>query len=82
MFVAVPDNYKNIIEDVSPNYWRLQAVILNCANFKLLLINSYFPVDTKTMNFDESELLETLNHIRNVLNMNEFNHILWTGDIN
>jgi hypothetical protein len=34
------------------------------------------------MNFDESELLETLNHIRNVLNMNEFNHILWTGDIN
>ena len=82
MFIAVPTHFKNIIDDVSPNFWRLQAVILNCSNFRLLLINSYFPVDPRTMNFDESELLETLNHIRNVLNMNEFNHILLTGDIN
>jgi exonuclease III len=82
MFIAVPDMFKNIIEDVSPNFWRLQAVIICCTNFKLLLINSYFPVDPKTMNFDESELLETLNHIRNVMNMNKFDHVLWTGDIN
>ena len=82
MFIAVPNNFKNIIDDVSPNYWRLQAVILNCSNIKLLLINSYVPVDPKTRNFDDSELLETLNHIRNVLNGNECNHILWTGDIN
>ena len=60
MFITVPNNFKNIIDDVSPNYWRLQAVILNCSNIKLLLINSYFPVDPKTRNFDDSELLETL----------------------
>ena len=82
MFIAVPDMYKNILEDVSPNYWRLQAVVLNCSNCRILLINSYFPVDPKTQNFDDSELLETLNHIRNVLNINDFNHVLWTGDIN
>ena len=82
MFIAVPDTFKNIIEDVSPNYWRLQAVILNCSNFRILLINSYFPVDPKTLNFDDSELLETLNHIRSIVNINEFNHILLAGDIN
>ena len=82
MLIAVPDTFKNIIEDVSPNYWRLQAVILNCSNFRILLINSYFPVDPKTLNFDDSELLETLNHIRSVVNINEFNHILLAGDIN
>ena len=82
MFIAVPDMFKNIIEDVSPNFWRLQSVIICCTNFKLLLINSYFPVDPKTMNFDESELLETLNHIGSVMNMNNFDHVLSTVDLN
>ena len=82
MFIAVPDAYKNIVDDVSPDYWRLQAVILKCGNSRILLVNSYFPVDPRTKTFDEAELLETLDHIRNVFDKNEFNHILWTGDIN
>ena len=82
MFIAVPDAFKNNVDDVSPDYWRLQAVILKCGNSKIILINSYFPVDPRTKTFDDSELLETLDHIRNILNKNEFNHILWTGDIN
>ena len=79
---CISDKFKNIIDDVSPNYWRIQGVTIKCSTLKLLLINSYFPVDPRTMNINEAELLETLQHIREVLNANEFNHVLWAGDIN
>ena len=82
MFIAIPDAFKNIIEDVSPDFWRLQAAVIKCSNMKIILINSYFPVDPRTLRFDDAELLETLQHIRNILDKNDFNHILWAGDIN
>ena len=82
MFMAVPSNFKNSFHDVSPDFWRLQAAIVKCSNSKVIIINSYFPVDPRTVTFDDSELLETLQHIRSILNSNEFNHILWAGDIN
>ena len=50
MFVAVPSTIKNQISDVSPVYWRIQAVMLACTNSKLLIINFYFPVDKRTQN--------------------------------
>ena len=46
------------------------------------LINSYFPVDQRTLNFDEAELLETLEFIRQIIAKNNFTHLLWAGDIN
>ena len=82
MFVAIPNSFKNIIEDVSPNFWRLQAVLIKCSNSSLLVINSYFPVDPRTNRFDDSELLEIFQHIRSILHNNEFSNILWCGDIN
>ena len=82
MVIAVPRYINGTFEDVSPNYWRLQAIIIRCSSYKLLIINSYFPVDPKTINFNDEELLETLNHIRHVLNTNQFNQVLWAGDIN
>ena len=45
-------------------------------------MNTYFPVDPKTIRFNENELLEILNVIENVLQVNEFNYICWGGDIN
>ena len=49
LFIAVPDHFKNFVEDVSPGYWRLQAIIIKSNKQRILVINSYFPVDQKTM---------------------------------
>ena len=32
MFIAVPNSMKSCIEDVSPGYWRLQAIIIKNGN--------------------------------------------------
>ena len=60
LFIAVPDNIKNEVKDVSPSFWRTQAMILTVKSSRILLINSYFPTDPGTVVFDESDLLETL----------------------
>ena len=75
MFIAIPSNFKHIIEDVSPSYWRIQAVTVKCSS--VLVYQLIFPVNSRTMNFNEAELLETLNAISDILN-----HILWVVDIN
>ena len=79
MFIAFPDPIKSQIEDVSPTFWRIQAAILKSSNSNLLIINSYFPVDSRN---DGGELLETIEAIKHVIEQNEFSNILWLGDIN
>ena len=82
MFIAFPDEIKNNVIDVSPGYWRLQAVKIKFGSATTLLINSYFPVDPRRPNADDTELQETLGHIRNVIRNNDFDTLLWAGDLN
>ena len=82
MFIAFPESLKNIITDVSPGFWRLQALTIKLGNFTTLLINTYFPTDPQKPQADESELLEILGFIREVIRKNEFDALLWAGDIN
>ena len=79
MFIAVPNAIKNQVVDVSPGHWRLQAAILKCTNSRLLIINSYFPVDSRG---DGGEVLETLEAIKHITEHNVFDNIVWLGDIN
>ena len=60
----------------------MQAVILKTATTSLLLTNTYFPVDPKTVTFDDRELMETLETIKDIMNKNEFNDLCLAGDIN
>ena len=82
MFIAVPNEIKELVVDVLPNHWRVQAITLQAPSNRLLIINSYFPNDPKTSEFDTSELLTTLSAINSVMEGNEFDNIIWTGDIN
>ena len=82
MFVVVPNSLKNHVEDVSPEFWRVQALILKFDNSSLLLLNTYFPVDNRGAQNDEAELIVTLQHIKQVIDNTRFNNILWVGDIN
>ena len=82
MFIAFPDSIKNQVTDVSPGFWRLQAVKIKFMSSTLLLINSYFPTDPQKDNVDDADLLETLGNVKRILEVNEFDTVLWAGDIN
>ena len=82
MFIAIPEKIKNNVKDVSPGYWRIQAALIKFGNFSTLLINSYFPTDPQRANADNSELQETIRYIKEVINKNDFDGLLWAGDIN
>lgn len=82
MFLAFPKFLKPFIIDVSPNHWRLQAVILDINSKKFLLINSYFPCDPGTINFDDSALQDVLCCILNLIYDNSFDHLVICGDLN
>ena len=82
MFIAIPEKIKSSVIDVSPLNWRLQAVILRTANKRLLLINSYFPQDPRTIDFRSNDLEDILADIKKILDDNEYNDVLLMGDIN
>ena len=46
------------------------------------MINTYFPTHPKLKDFDTEELLTTLAAIKNTIETNEFENVLWAGDIN
>ena len=81
-FIAIPGEIKECLKDVSLNHWRVQAVILKTKKSKLLVINTYFPTHPKLKDFDTEELLTTLAAIKNTIETNEFENVLWAGDIN
>ena len=51
IFIAVSKIFKKNVKDVSPNHPRIQAIILNTGNKKLMIINTYFPQDPKTIEY-------------------------------
>ena len=70
LFIAVPDCVKNEVKDVSPVFWRTQAIIMPIKSSRILIINSYFITNPGTVVLDESELLETLHSIKLVIEEN------------
>ena len=45
-------------------------------------MNSYFPTDPQTLNFNDDELAEVLREAEEVLDNSEYDHVLWGGDLN
>ena len=71
-----------LFKDVSSPHWRIQAITISLPNNRILLINSYFPTDPRINDFDTTDLLSTLNAIDNTFQNNEYDNIIWVGDIN
>ena len=55
LFVAVPAVMKEYVEDISPNHWRVQAVLVRTTESSIIIINTYFPTDPKSTDFDSSD---------------------------
>ena len=47
--------------------FRLQATKFNFPNGPLLILNTYFPCDPRTANFDDTELLKLLTDIQTII---------------
>ena len=82
MFVALPLTVKNQVEDISPDYYRVQVLKVHFKTSCCVIVNSYFPCDPQTQGREDPELLETINSIKSVLSRTEFSSIIWAGDIN
>ena len=82
MFIGIPNDIKEHVTDVSPSHWRIQAILLEVSDCKILLINSYFPTDPRIQDFDTEELLTTLQAINGVIENTSFDTLLLTGDLN
>ena len=81
MFVAVPLCLKERTKNVSPNSDRIQCVIID-NGIKTMIINTYFPTDPRNSAFDETELLLLLSNIESMVEENECQHVILTGDFN
>ena len=62
--------------------FRLQATKFNFPSGNFLLINTYFPCDPRTLNFDDAELLILLSEIRNVIRSADCPFVDLVGDLN
>ena len=56
MFIAIPQSLKNVTFNISPQHWRIQAIKIQLNNASLVIINTYFPNDPRTADFDDSSL--------------------------
>ena len=74
--------HKNVSTNISPQHWRLQAIKIRLDSASLVVINSYFPNDLHTANFDDTALNEILEEIKALIDGHEFNYLLLLGDLN
>ena len=82
MFVAIPDCLKSQVEDISPDFYRIQVLKIKLKSSSFLLVNSYFPCDTQTQGKEDPELLELLDIIKHSIERAGCEAVLWAGDIN
>ena len=62
--------------------FRLQATKFDLPSGSLLILNTYFPCDPRTANFDDTELLKLLSDIQNTIINSNCGNIWLAGDLN
>ena len=83
MFIALPNNLKRNVEDVSPNSSRIQAILLKTDSKNILIVNTYFPKDPKTIEYHVNpDLEDVLAVMENLVNSYHCDGIIIAGDLN
>ena len=80
--IILPKVLRKSIKLIKSDYWRIQPILLTIGKMKYLIINTYFPTDSKKPNDDCEELQTCRGHINSIINMNKFNHVWFVGDQN
>ena len=67
----------------APNSYRVQGIKIKLPQQTFVFINTYFPTDPRNENFDDSELIETLEDINFILDTCEHSdNLILLGDFN
>ena len=75
-------NLTKYVSKVKCSNHRIQATKFSLPSGPLLVVNSYFPGDPRTENFDDTELLTLLTDIRLSVRESDCHNILLAGDLN
>ena len=67
---------------VSTSGFRVQAQVLELPTSRVLWLNTYLPTDPKLQQYDDGELQEVLEEVRNILSSAQFDDIVWGSDLN
>ena len=70
------------VSKIKCDNYRLQATKFNFPSGPVLVINTYFPCDPRTVNFDDTELVGLLTDIQNIIVQSSISSIWLAGDLN
>ena len=70
------------VDRISTKSFRIQAQVLHFSTTRILWLNTYFPTDPGGENFAEQELLDILGEIETIMDSNDFDDVVWNGDLN
>ena len=75
---------QNLVEHITvPNSNRVHGVSVNLPSGKLIFINVYFPTDPRTVNFNDAELIQTIQDINYISNnFDNAHNVILVGDFN
>ena len=75
-------NMTKYVKKIKCENYRVQATQFNFPNGPLVVINTYFPCDPRTPNFDDTELMNTLADIQNIIQQAGVENVWLAGDLN
>ena len=67
---------------VSTTNFRLQAQVLELPTSRVLWLNTYIPPDPQLQQYDDSELQELLEEVKDILRSEQFDDLVWGSDLN
>jgi hypothetical protein len=70
------------VSKIKCDNYRLQATKFNFPSGPILVINTYFPCDPRTINFDDTELMAVLTEIQNIILQSSTSNVWLAGDLN
>ena len=70
------------VDRISTKSFRIQAQVFHFSTTRILWLNTYFPTDPGGENFAEQELLDILGEIETIMDSNDFDDVVWNGDLN
>ena len=62
--------------------FRVQAQVLEMPTSRVLWINTYLPTDPQLQHYDDGELQEVLEQVRDILSTAQFDDVVWGSDLN
>ena len=61
---------------------RIQAQVFSFPTCKVLWLNTYMPCDPQLQHFDDTELLQTLSQVEDLITASAGCEVVWAGDMN